>query len=156
MTIYLDASALVKRYIAETGTQEVAHLFTGPTIIGTSLITQAEVAAALGKAARVGLLLRDEAFVALQVFRTQWPSLVRLQVSESTVSHAGTLAWEHGLRGFDAVHLSAALSWQENIRAPVTFATFDRQLWQAAKAAGLEAWPRDLAPFIGSRSQPTT
>jgi predicted nucleic acid-binding protein len=152
MTIYLDASALVKRYIAEVGTREVNQLFAGPAAIGTSIITHAEVAAALGKATRLGLLARDEAHVALHVFRIQWPSLIRLQVTENIASHAGTLAWEHGLRGFDAVHLSAALQWQENVYDPVTFAAFDRRLWQAAQAAGLGVWPEDLGAFTGQNS----
>jgi len=156
MTIYLDASALVKRYIAETGTQEVNRLFAGPAAIGTSIITHAEVAAALGKAVRQSILARDEAHVALQVFRKQWPSLIRLYVTEGAASRAGTLAWEHGLRGFDAVHLSAALLWQESIRGQVTFATFDRHLWQAAQAAGLAVWPVDLGPFVRPHPQPAS
>jgi predicted nucleic acid-binding protein len=150
MMLYLDASALVKRYVAETGTQEVNHLFAQAAAIGTSLITYAEVAAAFGKAARVSLLPRDGALAALQVFRTQWTSLVRLSVTDGVVSRAGALAWEHNLRGYDAVHLASALSWKQTTGESVTLAAFDRQLWQAAKTAGLEIWPRDLAPFLGA------
>ena len=61
---------------------------------------------------------------------------------------AGNLAWEHNLRGYDAVHLAAALSWGEALNAPVTLATFDRQLWQAAKMQGLRAYPDDLTPYL--------
>ena len=144
MIFYLDASALVKRYIDEVGTRQVNQLFAEPAAIGTSLITHAEVTAALSKAIRMSLLPREEAYVALRVFRVQWPSLMRLQVTEGAVSQAGTLAWEHGLRGFDAIHLATAFLWQESAQAPVTFATFDRHLWRAAQAAGLEVWPKDL------------
>jgi hypothetical protein len=42
---------------------------------------------------------------ALQVFRTEWPDLVRLQLTEVVVAQAGALAWDLGLRGDDAVHL---------------------------------------------------
>ena len=53
------------------------------------------------------------------------------------------------------VYLDAsALSWQENTQARVTFATFDRPLWQAAQAAGLAVWPKDLEPFVGSPAPP--
>jgi hypothetical protein len=44
------------------------------------------------------------------------------------------------------VHLTAALVWQETLGEPVTLATFDRQLWQAGRAARLTAWPDDLDP----------
>ena len=60
------------------------------------------------------------------------------------VSRAATLAWEHGLRGYDAVHLAAALFWQDVLGDPVTLASYDRQLWDAAKVTDLVAWPEAL------------
>jgi hypothetical protein len=48
------------------------------------------------------------------------------------------------LRGYDAAHLASALFWQEMLGAPVTVASYDRQLWEAAKANGLIAWPESL------------
>ncbi len=77
MILYLDASALVKRYIAEAGSAEVGRLIAQTDVVGTSVISRAEVAAALAKAVRVGLLSRDEAGAALQVFRAQWIDLSR-------------------------------------------------------------------------------
>ena len=54
------------------------------------------------------------------------------------------MAWDFDLRGYDAVHLAAALLWQETIGEPVTLATFDRQLWQAGGRAGLSVWPENF------------
>jgi predicted nucleic acid-binding protein len=92
------------------------------------------VAAALARAARVGALSRDEAQAAIQVFYTQWPDLVRLQLTKVILAQAGTLAWTHGLRGYDAVHLAAAHFWQASLGEAVTLAAFDRQLWEAGAA----------------------
>ena len=94
----------------------------------------------------MGALARDQAQAALQTFSTQWPDLVRLQLTEVILSQAGALAWDHGLRGYDAVHLAVARFWQSSLGEPVTLATYDRQLWQAADAAGLVAWPKDSGP----------
>lgn len=141
MIVYLDASALVKRYVREAGSSEVGELIAGATLAGTAVITRAEVAAALAKAVRMGALGRDEAAVALEAFRRQWADFVRLQLGEATIVLADALAWEHGLRGYDAVHLAAAAFWQQ-MGEPVTLATFDRQLWLAAQKAGLMVWPR--------------
>lgn len=47
MILYLDASALVKRYIAELGSAEVAMAITTADVVGTSIISRAETAAAL-------------------------------------------------------------------------------------------------------------
>ena len=145
MIVYLDASALVKRYVAESGSSEVDQLIARATAIGTAVISRAETAAALAKAARVGTLTRDEAETALQVFYTQWLDLVRLQLTEVIIAQAGALAWDYGLRGYDAVHLSVAHFWQSSLGEPVTLATFDRQLWEAGAGAGLVGWPQALA-----------
>lgn len=141
MIVYLDASALVKRYVGETGSPEVHALLATVAVAGTSVISRAEVAAALAKSVRVGVLTRNEAKSAFQVFTVDWENLARLQMTEVLAARAATLAWEHGLRGYDAVHLAAALSWQEMLGEPVVLATFDRQLWQGAKTAGLTPWP---------------
>jgi predicted nucleic acid-binding protein len=146
--LYLDASALVKRYVAERGTREVAEAIASAEVVGTSLITRAETAAALAKAVRVGALTRDEAASALQVFRSEWPNLVRVQATEVLVARADELAWDLGLRGYDAVHLASALVWQDGMGERVTVATFDRQLWEAAEGRGLAVFPDDLAEIL--------
>jgi len=147
--VYLDASALVKRYIAEVGSAEVDHLIARADAVGTAVISRAEVAAALGKAVRVGSLTRQESGAALQVFRAQWVDLLRLQLTEAVVARADSLAWEHDLRGYDAVHLAAAITWQETLGQPVTLATFDHQLWQAGTTVGTAVWPDELYQFTG-------
>ncbi len=50
-------------------------------------------------------------------------------------------AWSPDL---NAVRLAAALTWQERVDYPVVLATFDGELWQAARRAGLEAWPEGM------------
>ena len=141
MIVYLDSSALVKRYVAEAGSADVEFLIAQARAVGTSIISRAEVAAALAKSARVALLSRDEASAALQVFRAQWTDMMRLQLTETIVAQADSLAWEHGLHGYDAVHLGTALFWQDTVGEAVTLATIDRQLWAAGKVANLIVWP---------------
>jgi predicted nucleic acid-binding protein len=148
MILYLDASALVKRYLAEAGTEEVAQAIAEAEVTGTSLISRAETAAALAKAIRVGALTRQAAASTLQVFRSEWPDLVRVQATEMLVARADILAWELDLRGYDAVHLSSALLWQDSLGREVTMATFDRQLWQAAEGRGLRPFPEDLPGLL--------
>jgi predicted nucleic acid-binding protein len=144
MITYIDASALVKRYVAEEGSTEVGALIGQSTAVGTAIISKAEVAAALAKAVRMKILARNEAASALQVFNSEWENLIRLQLTEILVSRAAALAWEHGLRGYDATHLASALFWQDMLGETVTVATYDRHLWVASKDAGLVVWPESL------------
>jgi predicted nucleic acid-binding protein len=148
MILYLDASALVKRYVAEAGSGQVNEAISKAEVVGTALISRAEIAAALAKAVRMGALVQEEASVSLQVFREEWPDLVRVQVTEMVVTRADALAWEHGLRGYDAVHLAAASLWQDAMSERITLSTFDRRLWTAAERAGLALHPVDLPALL--------
>jgi predicted nucleic acid-binding protein len=143
--VYVDASALVKRYVAERGSKEVIELTAAAEIVATSLISRAEVAAAFARAVRLGVLDHDGGRRAQRRFSREWPDLARVPVSEALVSRAETLAWDYGLRGHDAVQLASALTWQESIGEDVFLGTFDGQLWEAAPGAGLHVWPETLA-----------
>lgn len=61
MILYLDASALVKRYVAELGSVEVREAISKAATAGTSLISRAEVAAAFAKAVRTNALASEKA-----------------------------------------------------------------------------------------------
>jgi predicted nucleic acid-binding protein len=93
-------------------------------------------------------LPREEALASLQTFRNEWADLVRIQITEFVMARADTFAWEHGLRGYDAVHLAAASIWQDAIGEPVTLATFDLRLWKATARAGLARDPTDLPTLL--------
>ena len=146
MILYLDASALVKRYVAEPGSEEVTSLIDDAMYIGTANISQAEVGAALAKAVRVRVrvLALESASNSRRLFLRDWPSRIRIQITDSVIARAGKFAWEHGLRGYDAVQLAAATVWADALGERVTFAAFDRQLWRAAEQVGLTAYPSDL------------
>lgn len=143
MIVYMDASALVKRYVVEEGSEDVSRLLDEADLVGTGLITRAEVSAALKKAVRMKALTLEEAEAAVKAFRSQWGDFVRVQATESLISKADTVAWEYDLRGYDAVHLASALMWQEAVGESVTIATYDRQLREAGKRAGLNVYPSD-------------
>jgi uncharacterized protein len=142
---YLDASALVKRYVVERGSRETAALTEEAEMIATSVVSRAEVAAALVKAVRVSVVSHALARTAQRSFAGDWPDLVRVPVTEALVERAEALAWGHGLRGYDAVQLASALAWQESVGVKIVLATFDRQLWEAAANAGIQAWPEKLS-----------
>lgn len=141
MIVYLDASAMVKLYVEEPGSLEVAELVKGASVVGTALIAKAEVSAAMARAARRQVIGSQEAEAILQIFRQQWGQMHRLQVTENIVERASDFVWRFALRGFDAVHLACAVFWREMIEQTVVLATYGRELWEAAHRAGLIGWP---------------
>lgn len=142
MNLYFDASALVKVFVEENESAEMRKVTEEAGTLATSLITRAEVESALAKGVRMGNLRVEDGDTARDAFRQRWRYLQRLPVTEPLVAQAGRLTWSQGLRGYDSIQLATALTWQEHIASPVTFACFDRRLQSAAAEAGLEPYPR--------------
>jgi uncharacterized protein len=141
MILYADTSALVKRYVQEPGSDDVQVLFDGFEAISTATLTEVEMAAAMAKAIRQGWVDSTAIMEAWQDFLSHWPAFTRIPVSTSVVERAVGLAWQHGLRAYDAIQLTCALTWQESMAEKTIFACYDKNLRRAAKLEGLEAWP---------------
>jgi predicted nucleic acid-binding protein len=140
---YLDASALVKRYLRERGTEWLDELLAGtsPTrYLSTSLIT-VELTAALARAQREGRISkahRDR--VAAQAARECKALLRQAEVAEDVMTAASGLTLRYPLRAYDAVHLATAMILRAQasdlpIDAPI-FIAADRTLLTAAMAEG--------------------
>ena len=144
MFLYLDSSALVKRYIDEPHSEAVAHLMDETLAIGTSAISRVEVGAALARAARGNRLDAEGARGAREQFAEDWPDFGKVPATDRLLTRAEELAWKHGLRAYDAVQLAAALVCEETLTAldeSVLFACFDDELSAAANDEGLSTWP---------------
>jgi hypothetical protein len=63
--------------------------------------------------------------------------MVAQKTIRASIRRAGNLAQQFGLRGYDSVQLAAAELTQTVLRAPVTFASFDNNLNEAARTNGL-------------------
>jgi len=142
--LYVDTSALFKRYVQEDESEAVLARMEEAPAVGTALITQVEVAAALAQAVRQERMGRSEAREAEREFLRDWDDFTRIGVTETLGARAGQLAWRYNLRGYDAVQLAAAVEWQdmtEDTEDEIVFACFDNDLRRAASAEGLETWP---------------
>ncbi|OGO13151.1 MAG: hypothetical protein A2030_06505 [Chloroflexi bacterium RBG_19FT_COMBO_50_10] len=71
MILYLDAGALVKRYIQEKASLDVNAWIKAAEMVVTGLITRVEVAAAIARAGRMKLITPDESLAALRQFRSE-------------------------------------------------------------------------------------
>jgi len=142
--LYLDTSALVKKYVEETRSGEVRRCIGRHQSIATATIARAEAAATFARAVRRGSLPEAAARAGHQRFVREWKTYMRIRVTESLVARADDIAWAFRLRGYDAVHLAAALEWHNRIGVEITLATFDEELWRAAGEAGLDRFPDRL------------
>lgn len=144
MAVYfLDSSALVKRYVQESGSAWVHRLMhpTAGNDIHIVRLTGVEVVAAIARQGRVGSLPASGVAAALAQFRNEFTNAFRIvEVTPAIVTRAMALAEAHGIRAYDAVQLAAALEVHSTSLAlglPVTLVSADTNLNTAAVAEGL-------------------
>lgn len=143
-TYYADSSALVKRYVTETGSSWVQGLCdpSAGHVIALADIGLVEIAAALAMKTRQGVLpssIRDGLLRDLQ--RDGRDQYWLIDVDQDIIVKAIELTRRQKLRGYDAVHLACALFLQDtllnhNLPAPVLLSA-DQDLSTAAQAEGL-------------------
>ncbi len=138
MILYLDSSALVKRYILEIGSDLVNHWIAMAESNITNILTRLEVPSAIAKANWMGNIDNVSMKKAISVFTEEWSSFQRLPLSEMIVERAAEIAVSMKLRSYDAIHLTSALFWQETLLKPVIIATFDKTFEKTANELGLQ------------------
>ena len=137
MILYLDTSSLIKVYLLEPGWEAVNALREQARIVATSFVAYAESRATLARSRRGGRLTPGQFQTASAAFEADWNSFTARDVTVLLIRQAGDLAEKHVLRGFDAIHLSSALTLQRDLGEDVTFSAADGRLTAAASAEGL-------------------
>ncbi|EFK05995.1 toxin-antitoxin system, toxin component, PIN family [delta proteobacterium NaphS2] len=135
---YLDTSSLVKLYVEEDRSMEVAAFVKDSEITATSLVAYAEARAAFARRFREGAFSDDEYQRLKSFFEDDWTRYLVLNLTRECVGQAGELAEKHALRGFDAIHLASALILQSELSSPVVFSCFDDRLLTASRLEKLE------------------
>lgn len=136
MILYLDASAVVKVYVAETASDRVRELVVAADGLLTVRISYAEVRAAFARARRERLLSAADLHALTRAFDEDWARYSIVEVSDAVVRQAASLSERHALRGYDAVQLAAALAAGQEIDT-IRFVCFDERLARAARREGL-------------------
>jgi predicted nucleic acid-binding protein len=136
--IYLDTSALIKRYIWESGSEQVRQLFRDNVTIITSKIAYAETYAAFARRMREGHLARVRYGQVCRLFELEWPAYLIVEVRDEVLHLSRDLIKKYPLRGFDALHLASAKSLRQQLKTPITFGGADQRLLESAKAEGFK------------------
>ena len=140
---FLDTSALVKRYVTETGSGW-ARALCQPAAGHLLVISQAalaETVAAFCRKEREGVISIPDRDQAIVIFRQHVRRSYSLQrVTTAVYSHAGDLCRVHRLRAYDAIQLACALTLRDTLTALgqiPTFLSSDADLVTFASAEGL-------------------
>lgn len=142
MSYFLDSSAVVKRYVVESGSQWIRNLFSTNDDLYIARITGAEVVSAIMRRARRGDISFVSAANATTKFRQDFRMLFDfVDATDQVIDRAMSYCEQHALRGYDAVQLASALAVQRERSLlslpPVTFISADLDLLAAATAEGM-------------------
>jgi uncharacterized protein len=136
LILYLDTSSLVKLYVTEAHSGLVRSWAEEVEILATCRVAYPEMISALNRRFRTGDLRRGDYDLLVKTFTDEWGHFAAIDFDEI---EAGRLAELYGLRGFDAVHLSACKLLKSSKGAPsVAFSSFDEKLNNAAAAEKLK------------------
>ena len=136
--IYLDSSALVKRYLKEKGTDVILSLSTQEEFIATSKLAYPELLSAFMRKKRAGELEDEPLQSVLSRLDADWPKLFIIEVHDELLPMIKTLIGKYPLRGADSVHLASALWLESTTRAGVTFVASDVNLLNAAATENMK------------------
>jgi uncharacterized protein len=128
VTLYVDSSAIIKRYIDERDSDVAIELMARDPVLVTSRLTEVEVRRNLTR------LLDGPALIdSRRTFNADLDAFALISIDATVCSEAARISEETRCRSLDAIHLASA---QRAGRA--TLLTFDIRQADAARALGLQ------------------
>ena len=142
---FFDSSALIKRYVAETGSswvQTVTHPQSDKQIV-VARITWVEVLSAFSRLRREGSLPPTDVENAIRAFQYDVDTQYQIvELDPTLIETAGQLVQRHPLRAYDSVQLAAALKLHSAFSpiadVALSFISADQRLLTIAQTEGLE------------------
>jgi hypothetical protein len=141
---FFDTSALLKRYLRESGSDWVRALLRSPLhSITLSTLATVEVNAVVArqqKGQRLTLLRINRIRALYLAHLSAANGYIRIPISEALLERASDLAGQYQLRALDSIHLASAIIGRAAMNIQFVFVTSDKELLAAAKA---EKFPID-------------
>lgn len=134
MIAYFDTSAIVPLLVREPATDRCTRLWDDATRIVSTRLVYPEACAAVARAVRMGRLTAPQMAAATAELDDLVEQIDVLEITADLARNAGRFAQQHGLRGYDAVHLAAGVAIAGD---GVVFITGDTDLAEATRSTGL-------------------
>lgn len=128
MTLYVDSSALLKRYIDERDSEVAVQWMATDEVLVTSRLAEVEVRRNLTR-----LLRGSPLGVARRQFQSDLDAFALVALDATTCRDAAGIAERTGCRSLDALHLASALRAGRS----TTMLTFDLRQGHVARDLGL-------------------
>jgi predicted nucleic acid-binding protein len=140
---FFDASALVKRYVRESGTPTVRRLLRESRAV-VSRLSEAEIRSAVHRRKREGALTHAQQRRALNALRADLLRLEIVELSPKVVAAVHPLLGRHFLRAADSLQLASAIVLRDTLGTEFELVTYDQRLHAAARLEGFRVRPQTL------------
>ncbi|MBN2409267.1 MAG: type II toxin-antitoxin system VapC family toxin [Candidatus Aminicenantes bacterium] len=137
MILYLETSNLVKLYVRESDSEEIAQLIAEAEVVATSIVAYPEARAAFARKFREKGIVEEDYLRIKKDLDNDWDKFFIIRLTDSLAKSSGDLVEKCGLRGFDALHLASALELKKALPHRVHFSSSDARLKEAALNEGL-------------------
>jgi predicted nucleic acid-binding protein len=134
VTVYLDTSVLLRLVLAETG--QLGDIRQADLLVSSELLA-VESRRTIDRLRVRGQLSPDDAVRRLRIV-SDWLDAVDLVLLRPPILTRASEPLPTPLGTLDALHLATALVWRDRMDQPLTMATHDEALGQAARAFGFE------------------
>ena len=137
MWTYFDTSALVKRYVDESGRREVLRLLRQGECV-TSAVLPVELRSGLRRRVAEGSIDAARLPAILRHVGADRPYWTLVEVGIDVLAGAETLVAAHPIRTLDAIHVASAQLFAARVSMPgLTFVSADKRQTDTAVAVGL-------------------
>ncbi len=132
MNIFLDSSALAKRYVQESGSDRVEEILSSASSLAVSVICLPEVVSALCRRRRERKLSPQQYLKAKQALFEDIEDSSIVNVTNQVVALAVELLERWPMRSSDSLHVASAVEWDAEL-----FVSADERQCTAARGYGL-------------------
>ncbi len=133
MILFFDTSALLKRYLKETGTEKVEALFESATLIIVSSTTELECASAFQRLLKTKYIDMEKYQHLKENIAIDFPFFHHVEFDQTVRKDCCKLIDKYPLKPLDTIQLASALQVLKEID---TFVVSDKQLKKYAAKEG--------------------
>lgn len=133
MNVFLDSSALAKRYVQEPGSDRLQEILWSASTLGVSVLCISEIVSALCRRRRERTLSPQQYLKAKRALLVDIEDSTIVYVTDQVVARAVELLERWPLRSSDSLQVASAAEWSAEL-----FVSADEKQCIAARGFGLQ------------------
>lgn len=139
MIYYLDASALLKAYFYEKGSEAIVKLLRSDNPFFSSVVIYPEVLFGLRRRFQNKEITQDYFREQVRLFEDHFRALInRVEFNDHILYLLKSRALQYSMKALDAIHLASVMWIKKNITHDLSIVCSDKELLEFAKKEGLD------------------